>query len=111
MLENSILNFAAVFSFLLIAGFARKTFKDWLVPSAFFNLFWGLMLLISLVLAPDFYVWPGGPWLLFSWGLLLHIGSIVGWSMGTSDLQNKTQLGLRRYVFVRGKTLDRKSVV
>jgi|SRR5579872_1058127 oligosaccharide repeat unit polymerase len=55
----------------LLAARARVRGGSWLEPSALFALAWSLYVLLPLLLAPDFEVWPGGVW----W-ILLSIYSV-----------------------------------
>lgn len=45
-----------------LAARARIRGGSWLEPSALFALAWALYVLLPLLLAPDFEVWPGGIW-------------------------------------------------
>jgi oligosaccharide repeat unit polymerase len=63
---------------LFLAWVARRQLNSWLAPSAFFALYWGVALLVPLLLAPDFNMWPGAPWLILVLGYALHLGVLVG---------------------------------
>ncbi len=66
----------------ILAWIARRQFGSWLAPSAVFGLFWGAGLLLPLVLAPDFRMWPPAPWLILVLALTLHLGVMAGVALG-----------------------------
>jgi oligosaccharide repeat unit polymerase len=63
---------------LLLAVVARLQLGSWLAPSALFALYWGVGLLLSLLLAPEFNMWPGAPWFVLCLACALHLGVVAG---------------------------------
>jgi oligosaccharide repeat unit polymerase len=61
-----------------LAYISRRQFGTWLVPSAFFSIYWGILLEVPLILAPDFYFWPGAAYLIFLFALCVHAGVCLG---------------------------------
>src|SRR2546425_426744 len=59
----------------LVAGCARFCGGGWLEPGAFFALVWSFYVLVPLVFAPDYTVWPGGVWWILASGLSVCCGS------------------------------------
>jgi oligosaccharide repeat unit polymerase len=66
---------------IILAWIARRQLRSWLAPSAVFSLYWAVGLLMPLVLAPDFSMWPGAPWLILVMAFAFHLGvQIGGWA-------------------------------
>jgi len=80
--ENWLLSIIPTTLLLLLAWFARHQFGSWLSPTAFFGVYWGLMLLAPLIIAPDYYFWPGAAWFILFCVWTLHIGMQLGWALG-----------------------------
>ena len=74
--------------------------RTWLQPGNFFSLFWLLLTLIPLLIAPENPVYPFGIWYIFSFSLALLLGSLV-WSF----IATNTRLG--KALTVAGNKLDR----
>ena len=51
--------------------------RTWVQPGNFFSLFWLLLTLIPLLIAPENPVYPFGVWYIFSFSLALLLGSLV----------------------------------
>ena len=93
----------ALLLFLLAWG-ARRLFASWLAPSAFFALYWGVGLLAPLVLAPDYYFWPGAAWLILFSAWVFHVGTVTGWAFGShSGKALVHSVRLRSFQFLWGK--------
>lgn len=73
-------------SLLLISlvGLDYKQFGSPLVPSTFFGMYWALCLLVPLLLAPDFYFWPGAAWAILIFAACLRVGVQFGMALGNS---------------------------
>jgi oligosaccharide repeat unit polymerase len=86
-IECWILSVIPVLGLFLLAGFARVQLRNWLAPSAFFALYWALALSAPLVLAPDFYFWPGAAWLILFIAMCVHVGAQLGWAAGAVNVE------------------------
>jgi oligosaccharide repeat unit polymerase len=102
--ESWILSVFAAILLVLLGWLSRWQLRSWLAPSAFFNLYWGVLLLTPLVLAPDFYFWPGAALLIFFFGLTLHMGVQFGWAFaGINVLTKKRRTEPGTYKILWGK--------
>ena len=79
-------NLIPAFLLLFLAWGARRQLGSWLVPRAFFCLYWSIALIIPLILAPDFDLWPGAVWLILIFGFCLHLGVLIGISINKRRL-------------------------
>jgi len=79
--ENWVLSIIPAIFLLIFAWTARRLHGSWLVPSAFFGLCWATFLILPLILSPGFGFWPGASWLILFFGLLLHLGVLIGFSI------------------------------
>jgi oligosaccharide repeat unit polymerase len=77
-IENWILSVIPALLLLLLAWFAKRQCGGWLTPSAFLGLYWGVALLIPLILAPEFDFWPGAAWFIMFLGFVFHLGVLGG---------------------------------
>jgi oligosaccharide repeat unit polymerase len=59
----------------LVSGYARSRGGSWLEPGAFFALVWSFYVLLPLVFASDYTVWPGGVWWILASALSVCCGS------------------------------------
>lgn len=80
----------------LLAARARIRGGSWLEPSALFALAWSLYVLLPLLLAPDFEVWPAGVWWILLSVFCVSCGSWWADSGKRRNLQNATPDGSRR---------------
>ncbi len=80
MSDSSALSVIGAVLLLLIAAFARRQLGA-LAPAAFFSAYWGVILLSTLLLTPDFYVWWGAVWLILVFAIAVHVGTVSGWSL------------------------------
>ena len=60
MIESWAASLGAGLLLALLAGCARHYAGSWLEPGAFFSLVWSFYVLVPLVFAPSYVVWPGG---------------------------------------------------
>lgn len=96
-IENWILSIIPSWLLLLLAWFAKRQFGSWLFPAALFSLYWALFLLTSLMLAPDFYFWPGAAWFILFFGLSVHAGAQLGYGIGKLNAHGMRHNGPRVY--------------
>ena len=75
----SISTFTALIAMTGLAITGYYFHRTWLQPGNFFSLFWLLLTLIPLLIAPENPVYPFGIWYIFSFSLALLLGSLV-WS-------------------------------
>jgi len=68
----------SVFIIVAIAIFNRLVFRSWAAPGAFFALFWVVMTVAPLTLAPHYPVWGAGVLVLASFVLAISIGTYMG---------------------------------
>ena len=98
----SISTFTALIAMTGLAITGYYFHRTWLQPGNFFSLFWLLLTLIPLLIAPENPVYPFGIWYIFSFSLALLLGSLV-WSF----IDPNTRLG--KALTVAGNKLDRYS--
>ena len=60
-----------------IGIFNRIYFKSWLTPASFFCMLWFLLLSITLIVAPEFPVYPLGVWYILGISMALTLGSLL----------------------------------
>ena len=96
----SISTFTALIAMTGLAITGYYFHRTWLQPGNFFSLFWLLLTLIPLLIAPENPVYPFGIWYIFSFSLALLLGSLV-WSF----IDPNTSLG--KALTVAGNKLDR----
>ena len=96
----SISTFTALIAMTGLAITGYYFHRTWLQPGNFFSLFWLLLTLIPLLIAPENPVYPFGIWYIFSFSLALLLGSLV-WSF----IDPNTRLG--KALTVAGNKLDR----
>lgn len=75
------LNLLAALLLMIFGGIVARKMKTPLFPSAFFSLYWSFTLLMVIVFAPDFDLWPGALLLIMLLVLALHFGTIIGTSL------------------------------
>jgi oligosaccharide repeat unit polymerase len=73
----------------LVAGYARSRGGSWLEPGAFFALAWSFYLLLPLMFAPDYTVWPSGVWWILASALSICCGS---WWVGGNRSKTRSRV-------------------
>jgi oligosaccharide repeat unit polymerase len=64
---------------------------SWYAPGAFFCLLWSLYTIVPLVIAPTFYVWPGGVLAICVACFSVYVGSLTGYIEPISTLVLQSQ--------------------
>ena len=80
ILSGSLASISTVTAIIAMTGLAITGYyfhRTWLQPGNFFSLFWLLLTLIPLLIAPENPVYPFGIWYIFSFTLALLLGSLV----------------------------------
>jgi len=62
---------------LLLFIVIHSVYGSWLIPSAFFALYWGSLLVLVLVLFPFMDMWPPAVWLILAAASVFHIGVVT----------------------------------
>lgn len=78
--ENWVLSIIPAIFLLIFALTARRLHGSWMAPNAFFGLCWATFLILPLILSPGLGFWPGASWLILFFGLVLHLGVLIGFS-------------------------------
>ena len=60
-----------------IGAFNRINSKSWLAPSSVFSILWFLLLSITLLVAPEFPIYPLGLWYILGISIALTLGSLL----------------------------------
>ena len=60
-----------------IGIFNRIYLKSWLSPASFFSMLWFLLLSITLLVAPEFPIYPFGIWYILGISMALTLGSLL----------------------------------
>ncbi len=66
------------------AWLANRQLGGWLAPGAFFSLVWTALVVLCLILAPEYKIWPGVLWILFM-TVTAHLGALLA-RPGGADL-------------------------
>ena len=69
---------------LLQAWLATRSGRSWLAPGAFYAILWASFVGSSLILAPDYDIWPGVLWF-FLMSVMVQIGAALGGSSSRHD--------------------------